>query len=61
MNWSINPAGAGIILSDGTYIAPNRVTAAQNVSLIATGAADATKTATASVSLVLTNHRQSCF
>ncbi len=56
VNWSISPAGAGTILSDGTYIAPATVTAAQTVIVTATSAADPTKTASASVSLVPTIH-----
>ena len=50
VTWSLNPA-VGTVNSTGLYTAPGSISSSQNVNVIATSAADTTKTATATVNL----------
>jgi len=49
--WTISPAGAGTISSNGLYSAPSSLTAPLSVSVIATSAADSTRSGSATVNL----------
>jgi len=49
--WTISPAGAGTISSNGLYSAPASLTAPLSVSVIATSAADHTRSGSATVNL----------
>jgi hypothetical protein len=51
VTWSVTPAGQGSISSVGLYTAPSTVTAQQLVTVIATSAADGTKSGSATVTL----------
>uniref|UniRef100_Q01XJ9 Ig domain protein, group 2 domain protein n=1 Tax=Solibacter usitatus (strain Ellin6076) TaxID=234267 RepID=Q01XJ9_SOLUE len=51
VTWSLSP-NVGTIASNGVYIAPAAIPSAQNVTVIATSAADPTQSASAVVSLV---------
>jgi fibronectin type 3 domain-containing protein len=50
VTWSLNPV-VGTITSAGVYTAPASISSSQNVNIIATSAADTTKTATVAVNL----------
>ena len=53
VTWSLSPAGIGTITTAGLYTAPATVATQQNVSVIATSVADATKSGSATVTLAL--------
>ncbi len=60
VTWSLNPA-VGSISTAGVYTAPATISGAQTVSVTATSVADSTKSASASVSLVVNNGPISTF
>ncbi len=51
VTWSITPAGAGSINNTGLYTAPATIASAQTANLTATSVADASKSASATISL----------
>lgn len=50
--WTISPTGVGTIDSTGLYTAPSSISAQQTVTVTATSAADSTKSASATVTLM---------
>jgi len=52
--WTVTPAGTGIITAGGLYIAPGSIAAPQAITVTATAAADPTKVAGVTVSLLPT-------
>ncbi|MGD0777611.1 MAG: DUF2341 domain-containing protein, partial [Candidatus Solibacter sp.] len=52
VGWSLAPGGIGNVSSTGVYTAPTPIPAQQTVTVIATSAADSTKTATTTISLL---------
>lgn len=52
VNWTISPAGAGTVDSNGLYTAPATINSQQTVTLTATSVADPTKSASATVTLL---------
>ena len=52
VRWSIEPADSGSISQDGTYSAPASIGQTQTVNVIATSAADSTKSAMFSITLI---------
>ena len=51
VNWTISPAGVGLITTNGLYTAPTSETSQRTVSVVATSQADSTKSASATVTL----------
>lgn len=51
VSWSVSPA-VGSVSSNGLYVAPSDVTGQQTIAVIARSAADATKTASATITLM---------
>jgi RHS repeat-associated protein len=51
VNWTIDPAGAGIINAAGVYTPPATVTTQQEINVTATSQADPTQSATATITL----------
>ena len=54
VTWTINPSGVGTISADGVYMAPSTITTPQTVTIIATSQEDSTKSASATITLSLT-------
>jgi hypothetical protein len=51
VTWSASPAGIGTLTSTGFYTAPAKVKSRQQITIVATSVADATKSAAATITL----------
>jgi hypothetical protein len=54
VSWTVTPAGAGSVTTAGLYTAPSSIAGPQTATLTAVSAADATKTASVTISLLPT-------